>query len=196
VQNNVPTPSTLATIAVLIVLWTAAASTLVASPAASHTPKSGKPACFTLEEITANSAQADRDVCASLHVYNVVVLPDGTRFLDVCPAELPDDQCRFTIVSMPADREQVGDLRKYRDQDVQVRGIVHAMHGRMGIVLSHSRQFSSGPEKFKPNPKLLHDFNGQSDRMPVRDPNLAASGRHRSFMNSADKEELPSAKRP
>jgi hypothetical protein len=61
----------------------------------------------------------------------------------------------------------------------------------MGIQISHIRQFSGGPEKFRPNPKLLRDFNGQSDRMPVRDPNLAPSGRHRSFMNSSDKETMP-----
>lgn len=132
-----------------------------------------------------------KDICVSAHVFAVVDLADGTRFLDVCPADMPDDQCRFTLVSLRADRDDVGDLRKYRDQEVEVRGLVRATHGRMGIVISHVRQFSGGPEKFRPNPKLLRDFNGQSDRMPVRDPNLASSGRRRSFMNSRDKEELP-----
>ena len=130
----------------------------------------------------------------SAHVFGVVELADGTRFLDVCPTDVPDDQCRFTFVSLRADRDAVGDLRKYRDQQVQVRGILRATHGRMGIVISHIRQFSGGPEKFKPNPRLLRDFNGQSDRMPVRDPNLAASGHRRSFMNTADKEDLPAQK--
>jgi hypothetical protein len=133
----------------------------------------------------------NKDICLSAHVFNVVELKDGTRFLDVCRTDLPDDLCRFTLVSMPADREDVGDLSKYRDRDVTLRGIVRATHGRMGIVISHMRQFNGGPEKFRPNPRLLRDFNGQSDRMPVRDPNLAPSGRHRSFMNSNDKEELP-----
>jgi hypothetical protein len=136
----------------------------------------------------------NRDICVSAHVFAVVELADGTRFLDVCPADQPDDQCRFTFVSLRADREDVGDLRKYRDQEVQIRGIVRSTHGRMGIVISHLRQFSGGPEKFKPNPRLLRDFNGQSDKMPVRDPNLASSGHTRSFMNSADKEELPAQK--
>jgi len=133
--------------------------------------------------------QPNKDVCVSAHVYSVVELPDGTRFLDVCPADLPDGECRFTLVSLNVDREDVGDLRKYRDQDVNVRGVVRATRGRMGIQISHIRQFNGGPEKFRPSPKLLRDFNGQSDRTPVRDPNLAGSGRHRSFMNTADKEQ-------
>lgn len=147
-------------------------------------------ACVPVAE-AASQPNLNKDICVSAHVFDVVELADGTRFLDVCPANVPDEQCRFTLLSLRADREDVGDLRKYRDQEVQVRGIVHATHGRMGIVISHIRQFSGGPEKFKPNPKLLRDFNGQSDRMPVRDPNLTSSGRHRGFMNSSDKVELP-----
>lgn len=133
----------------------------------------------------------NKDICVAAHVYSVVELKDGTRFLDVCPADLPDDQCRFTLVSMNADRDDVGDLRRYRDQNIALRGVVRVTHGRMGIVISHVRQFTGGPEKFRPNPKLLRDFNGQSDRAPVRDPNLSDGGRHRSFMNTSDKEELP-----
>jgi hypothetical protein len=139
----------------------------------------------------AQDQNRNRDICVTAHVYSVVELKDGTRFLDVCPADLPDDQCRFTLVSMNADRDDVGDLRKYRDQNIALRGVVRATHGRMGIVISHVRQFSGGPEKFRPNPRLLRDFNGQSDKMPVRDPNLSDGGRHRSFMNTSNKEELP-----
>jgi hypothetical protein len=160
-----------------------------AQPAATH---EGHP-CVPVAQVT-QDPNLNQDICVSAHVFAVVELADGTRFLDVCPADVPDDQCRFTFVSLRADHDAVGDLRKYRDQQVQVRGILRATHGRMGIVISHMRQFSGGPEKFKPNPRLLRDFNGQSDRMPVRDPNLAASGHHRSFMNTADKEDLPAQK--
>lgn len=153
--------------------------------------KYGARSCLPISEAV---NAPNKDVCVQAHVYNVVELTDGTRFLDVCPPDMPDDQCRFTLVSQRADRDDVGDLRKYRDQDVQLRGIVRATHGRMGIVISHMRQFSGGPEKFRPNPRLLRDFNGQSNRMPVRDPNLSGSGRHRSFMNSSDRETLPEAK--
>ena len=153
--------------------------------------KHGASSCLPVSEAI---NAPNKDVCVQAHVYNVVELADGTRFLDVCPPDIPDDQCRFTLVSLRADRDDVGDLRKYRDQEVQLRGIVRATHGRMGIVISHVRQFNGGPEKFRPNPRLLRDFNGQSNRMPIRDPNLSGSGRHRSFMNSSDRETLPEAK--
>ena len=143
------------------------------------------PQCVSTE---AAAQLPNRDVCVIAHVYNVVELADGTRFLDVCPADQPDEACRFTIVSLAPDREDVGDLNRYRDHDVDIRGIVRATHGRLGIVLSHVRQFSGGPEKFRPNPKLLRGFNGQSDRPPVRDPNLRSSGRHREFMDTRDRE--------
>ena len=178
--------------------WSAVAlgfAALVLVPPAKAAKHPG-PVCVPVNQVVqqANqkpSQQPNQDICVSVHVFDVVELSDGTRFLDVCPAELPDDQCRFTLLSLPEDRDDVGDLRKYRDHDVQVRGVIRATHGRMGIVISHLRQFNGGPEKFRPNPKLLPSFNGQSDRMPVRDPNLASSGRHRSFMNRNDREELP-----
>jgi len=153
----------------------------------------GRP-CLSVAE-AAQELNRNKDICLKAHVFDVVELADGTRFLDVCSADTPDDECSFTLISLRSDRETVGDLRKYRDQDVKLRGIVRSTHGRMGILISHARQFNGGPEKFRPNPKLLKDFNGQSDRMPVRDPNLASSGRHRSFMNSTEKSDLPQATR-
>ena len=165
----------------------------VAAAQSTAPPKLAGRTCIAIDE-AAQQPNLNKDVCVSAHIYEVVELADGTRFLDVCTADTPDDQCRFTFLSLRGDRDDVGDLRKYRDQNVEVRGVLRATHGRMGIVISHVRQFRGGPEKFRPNPKLLRDFNGQSDRMPVRDPNLAATGRHRSFMDSRDKEELPAAK--
>jgi hypothetical protein len=105
--------------------------------------------CVTAEEAT---KLVNKDVCVTAHIYDVVELPDGTRFLDVCTPETPDAQCRLTIVSLREDRDDVGELRKYRDMNVQVRGIVRPMHGRAGMMLSHARQFYGGPPKFKPNP--------------------------------------------
>lgn len=157
------------------------------APASSPGQLNGKP-CLSTEEAV---RQPNKDVCVTAHVYDVVELSDGTRFLDVCPPNLPDDGCRFTFVSLRSDREEVGDLTRYRNQNVQVRGIIRATHGRMGIVISHMRQFRGGPEKFRPNPRLVRGFDAQSDRPPVRDPNLSAGGRHRSFMNSRDTESLP-----
>ncbi len=132
----------------------------------------------------------NKDVCVKAHVYDVVELPDGTRFLDICTPDTPDEQCRFTIVSRKDDREEVGELRRYRGTDVHVRGIVRPMHGRAGLVLSHARQFYGGPPKFQPNPKLLHGFSGDQSRPPISDPNLRPHGGHRGFMNTRDQEPL------
>ena len=116
----------------------------------------------------------NKDVCVSAHVYNVVELPNGTRFLDVCTPETPDADCRFTIMSLADDRDEVGELRKYRDMDVNIRGIVQPMHGRTGMVLSHARQFYGGPPKFKPNPMLARGFNGPRSLTQICAPKAAA----------------------
>ena len=144
--------------------------------------------CVTADEAT---KLINKDVCITAHIYDVVELPDGTRYLDVCTPDTPDERCRFTIVSLWEDREEVGELRKYRDMNVQVRGIVRPMHGRAGMVLSHARQFYGGPPKFKPNPKLARGFNGEESRPPLYDPNLRSQGGRRAFMNTRDKETLP-----
>ncbi len=148
----------------------------------------GPKACVTADEA---SKLVNKDVCVTAHVYDVVELPGGSRFLDVCAPQTPDDQCRFTIVSLWEDREEVGELRKYRDMDVRVRGIVQPMHGRAGMVLSHARQFYGGPPKFRPNPKLARGFNAEQDRPPVYDPNLRSQGSRRAFMNTRDQETRP-----
>jgi len=144
--------------------------------------------CVTADEAT---RLVNKDVCVTAHIYDVVELPDGTRFLDVCSPETPDEKCRFALVSLWEDREDVGELRKYRDSDVQVRGLVRPMHGRAGMVVRHARQFYGGPPKFKPNPRLARGFNAEQSRPPINDPNLRAQGGGRSFMNTRDKETLP-----
>jgi hypothetical protein len=144
--------------------------------------------CVTADEAT---KLIDKDVCVSAHIYDVVELPDGTRFLDVCTPDTTDEKCRFTIVSLWEDRQEVGELRKYRDMNVQVRGIVRPMHGRAGMVLSHARQFYGGPPKFKPNPKLARGFNAEQEQPPLYDPNLRSQGGRRTFMNTRDRESMP-----
>jgi hypothetical protein len=148
----------------------------------------GQKPCVTADQA---SKMVHRDVCITAHVYDVVQLPDGTVFLDVCTPQTPDSACRFTIVSLWEDREDVGELRKYRDLDVHVRGIVQPMHGRAGMVLSHARQFYGGPPKFKPNPLLARGFSGDQNRAPLNDPNLHTQGAGRSFMNTKDQQQRP-----
>jgi hypothetical protein len=145
-------------------------------------------ACVTADEAT---KLVKKDVCVAAHIYDVVELPDGTRFLDVCTPATADENCRFTIISLNEDRDEVGELRKYRNSDVRVRGIVQPMHGRAGIVLSHTRQFYGGPPRFRPNSKLLRGFNAEQNRPPLSDPNLHRQGGGRAFMNSRDKVTIP-----
>lgn len=133
----------------------------------------------------------NKDACVSAHIYDVVQLPDGTRFLDVCSPQTTDEKCRFTIVSLWKDRETVGELEKYLNTDVRIRGIVRPMHGRAEIMLSHARQFYGGPPKFKPNPLLMRGFDAGQDRPPIHDPNLRAHGGRRAFMNTRDREKMP-----
>lgn len=164
--------------------WLSAAVLCASAPAFAHSAKACVPADTAAKML-------NKDICVSAHVYDVVVLPDGTRFLDVCSPDTPDDKCEFTIVSLWEDRDTVGELKKYRDMNVQVRGIVRPMHGRAGMMLSHARQFYGGPPKFKPNPLLAHGFNAEQDRPPVTDPNLRSQGGGRAFMNTRDQEKMP-----
>jgi hypothetical protein len=152
------------------------------SPLLAHSaPKT----CLTADQA---SKMLNKDVCISAHIYDVVQLPDGTRFLDICSPQTSDDDCRFTIISPWEDHDQVGELRKYRDLDVQVRGIVQPMHGRAGMVLSHARQFHGGPPRFNPNPQLARGFNAEDSRPPIHDPNLRTQGAARAFMNTRNQE--------
>lgn len=148
----------------------------------------GSKSCVTADQA---SKLLKKDVCVTAHVYEVVELPNGTRYLDVCAPQTSDDTCRFTIMSLREDRGDVGELRKYKDTDVSIRGVVQPMHGRAGIVLSHVRQFYGGPPKFKPNPRLLHGFDAEQSRPPISDPNLRSQGGRRAFMNTRDQEARP-----
>lgn len=165
--------------------WVFALMVLCAQPGLFASKK--KP-CVTPEQALQSPG---KDVCMYAHVYDVVELADGTRFLDICSPDTPDDHCRFTIISLPIDREEVGSLLKYRDANVQIRGILQPMHGRWGMELSHVRQFYGGPPRFRPNPRLAHGFNGAQQRPAIADPNLRPHGGHRAFMNSRDQETRP-----
>lgn len=121
----------------------------------------------------------NKDVCVAGHVYDVVELSDGTRFLDLCSPATLDGECHFTVVSLQADRNQVGDLSHYLQQDIQIRGVVRPFNSHTEIVLSRERQFHGGSEKFRPNPALLKGFSAESGGTAFKDP-ATRSSRHRS----------------
>lgn len=137
-------------------------------------------ACISLQDV---GNHLNKDRCVAAHVYEVVELQDGTRFLDVCSPSMPDEECRFSIVSPRENRADVGDLKQLRDQDIQIRGIVRPFAGRAEIVLSHVRQLHGGSEKFRPNPALLPGFSAESSKPAFNDPGLRGS-RHRSAFKS------------
>ena len=127
--------------------------------------------CYTIDEA---GEHAGKEVCLSAHVYDIMEDAGGVRYLDVCAPDVPTGSCRFTIVSMPEDRREVGSLEGLRDQDVHLRGTVHAMHGDSVMLLSHARQFRDGPEKFRPNPQLLAGFNAGNDALAFKDPAMTS----------------------
>jgi hypothetical protein len=136
--------------------------------------------CYSPDEALAHQ---NKDVCVAAHVYDVVELADGTRFLDLCSPETPDAKCRFTVMSANRDRKTVGDLGQYREQDIQIRGVVRPFGGRAEILLSDARQFHGGAEKFRPNPALLHGFSAEDGRAAFPDPAMKA-GKHRSVFQT------------
>lgn len=142
-------------------------------PAASARP------CYTPEEA---AEHVHKDVCIRAHVYQVVELGDGTRFLDVCKPDLPDEQCRFSIASASVDRKEVGELAQLEGQDIEIRGTVQPFLTRTEIVLSHVRQLHGGSEKFRPNPTLLQGFSADGHKGPINDP-ASRGGRHRTVFN-------------
>jgi hypothetical protein len=133
--------------------------------------------CFTPEEALSHPS---KDVCVAAHVYNVVELADGTRVLDVCSPKTPDADCHFTVVSLKADRKDVGDLEPYLGQDIRIRGVIHPVNGRAEILLSNARQFHGGAEKFRPNPELMKGFSAGDNKPPVNDPAFQSKSSHRS----------------
>ncbi len=131
--------------------------------------------CYTPEEAVEH---AGKDICLAAHVYDVVESEDGTRYLDVCEPGKPEESCRFTVMSLEADRKEVGQLESVREQDVRLRGVVHTVHGQSMMVLSHARQFHDGAEKFRPNPELLSGFSAGNGATAFRDPGMSAHKQH------------------
>jgi hypothetical protein len=110
-----------------------------------------------------------KNICVTAHVYDVAQLADGTRFLDTCSPGTSDNDCRFTIASLPEDTRDVGDLAPLRGQDIRLRGTIHSVNGRAVMYLSRDRQLHGGDEKFRPNPALLAGFSSDQAKPPIHD---------------------------
>jgi hypothetical protein len=154
----------------LALLWWAVWGISLSSASAA----TGKP-CF---DVALAGQHINQDVCIHAHVYDVIELADGTRFLDVCSPETSDAACHFLIISLRQDREAVGNLEPLRSQEIAIRGTVHSFADRVGIVLSHERQLHGGPEKFRPNPALLKGFSAADGKPAFNDPAFRSGGHH------------------
>jgi hypothetical protein len=129
--------------------------------------------CFDIQQA---GQHLNQDVCIRAHVYDVVELADGTRFLDVCSPETSDAACHFTIISLRQDSKEVGSLESLRSQEIEIRGTVHSFAERAGIVLSHQRQLHGGAEKFRPNPALIKGFSAADGKPAFEDPAFKSGG--------------------
>lgn len=118
---------------------------------------------------------AGKNVCITAHVYDIAQLRDGTRFLDTCSPETRDEDCRFTIASLPEDTRDVGDLTALRGKDIELRGTIHSINDHSLMYLSMTRQLHGGAEKFHPNPALLAGFSAGVSKAPIHDPSLNGS---------------------
>jgi hypothetical protein len=115
-----------------------------------------------------------KKACIVAHVYDVAEIKGGTRFLDVCAPNVSDAECKFFVVSFPADRKDVGDLTALKGSDIQIRGTLHNYEGRTTIVLSLKRQLHGGDEKFEPNTQLAgSSFSALSSDKPFDDHDRA-----------------------
>src|SRR5271156_517265 len=158
----------------LAFLWLAVVGSGVSLPSLAADMKP----CFDIQQA---GQRLNQNVCVRAHVYDVIELADGTRFLDVCSPETSDAACRFTIISLRQDRKEVGDLQSLRSQEVEIRGTVHSFADRAGMILSHQRQLHGGAEKFRPNPALLKGFSAADGKSAFDDPAFKSGGhRHKS----------------
>jgi hypothetical protein len=99
---------------------------------------------------------AASDACIAAHVYDVVTVQEGTRFLDLCSPDTSDDACHISIVSYKKDTKHVGDLESFRGKDITIRGALQIFDGRYVLVLNDPRQFHGGVPRFTPDPRLAH----------------------------------------
>ena len=161
-------------------LWLAVAGGSASLPAPAATARP----CFDAMQA---SQHLNQDVCIHAHVYDVIELADGTRFLDVCSPETADAACHFTIISLRQDRKEVGSLESLRSQEIDIRGTIHSFADRAGIVLSNQRQLHGGAEKFRPNPALMKGFSAADSKSAFDDPAFKSGG-HRQKTSAAPAE--------
>ena len=132
------------------------------------------PSCSSADDA---SLHASEDTCLRAHVFDVVTVPGGTRFLDLCSPDTSDSACRVSVVSYPKDAKQVGDLEGMRGKDIAIRGAVQNYNGRYVLVLNDERQLRGGAARFAPDPRLLRGTSAEGGE--DNSPELRVNFHHR-----------------
>ncbi len=132
------------------------------------------PSCSPAADTT---LRASEDTCLQAHVFDVVTVPGGTRFLDLCSPDTSDDACHVSIVSYGKDRKQVGDLEAMRGKDISIRGALQSYNGRYVLILNEERQFHGGTARFAPDQRLLRGTSAESGE--DHSPELRVNFHHR-----------------
>ena len=133
-----------------------------------------EPACLTLDELQLRTA---RDACIAAHVYNVVTVENGTRFLDLCSPETSDAQCRFTVVSYREDHTSAGNLEQLSGRNIEVRGAIEKFGSRYRMILNDDGQLHHRQPRFRPDPRLMTGFSAE-DSQPQNAPELKVNFHH------------------
>ena len=132
------------------------------------------PACSPAADTTLRTSE---DTCLQAHVFDVVTIAGGTRFLDLCSPDTQDDACHVSVVSYGKDRKQVGDLEAMRGKDVSIRGALQKYNGRYVLVLNEERQFHGGAARFAPDQRLLRGTSAEGGE--DHSPELRVNFHHR-----------------
>ena len=132
------------------------------------------PACSPADDARLHSSE---DICLQAHVFDIVTVAGGTRFLDLCSPDTSDDACHVSVVSYAKDRKQVGDIEAVRGKDISIRGALQNYNGHYVLVLNDERQLRGGAAHFTPDPRLLRSTSAESGE--DKSPELRVNFHHR-----------------
>jgi hypothetical protein len=98
-------------------------------------PIIGVAQCISIEDAPNNIG---KKTCVTGKVLKVEQSEEsGTFFLDFCPDY---NQCPFSVVVLPIDLQEVGDVRLLEGKHIEITGKIKQWHGRVEIVLKHMAQ--------------------------------------------------------
>jgi hypothetical protein len=88
--------------------------------------------------------------CVKGKVVNIGESKSGSLYLNFCEDY---KKCAFAVVVFPSALKDVGDVRKLKDQDIEIFGKITEWRGRTEMVLRELRQLKGEAAKIPPIPK-------------------------------------------